>query len=187
MGVSPARARDIRLAQRGPEEVRARTGPYLLLAESPLDKSPRGPRPGAAALRRRPGRTYYIHPGLLDSAFQLLGSILPGAGTGIDAYVPMAFKRLQCFADSARAPLGLGNADLLRRQVGRGQLGPDRRAGARSSRMEGATLQRVSRDWIARLVAGPLPDWCYELAWVPEPLGVAAVDETAVEAGRWLI
>ena len=41
---------------------------------------------------------YHIHPGLLDSVFQLLGSILPGAGTGIDAYVPMAFERLQCSA-----------------------------------------------------------------------------------------
>ena len=41
---------------------------------------------------------YHVHPGLLDTVLQLLGSILPGAGTGIDAYVPMAFKRLQCFA-----------------------------------------------------------------------------------------
>ena len=40
---------------------------------------------------------YQIHPGLLDSAFQLLGSTLPGAGTGIDAYVPMGIDRLECY------------------------------------------------------------------------------------------
>ena len=56
---------------------------------------------------------YHVHPGLLDSVFQLLGSILPGAGTGIDAYVPMAFERLQCFAIPQGAPLGAGHADLL--------------------------------------------------------------------------
>ena len=71
--------------------------------------------------------------------------------------------------------LAMGNVDLI-----------DTR-GKVVAKLEGASLRRVSRDWIARLVAGPLPDWCYELDWVPQPLGVAAVDETAVEAGGWLI
>ena len=131
---------------------------------------------------------YWAHPGLLDTALQLLGSILPGAGTGIDAYVPMAFKRLQCFAAIPQGPLwvlatltsfdgkrAVGNFDLIDEQ---GQV---------VLRMEGATLQRVSRDWISRLVAGPVPDWCYELAWTAEAMGATAVDETAVEPGRWLI
>ena len=130
---------------------------------------------------------YRVHPGLLDSALQLLGSILPGAGTGIDAYVPMAFKRLQCFGipqgplwalaslTSFDGKLAVGNVDLIDDQ---GQV---------VLKLEGANLRCVSRDWVARLVAGPLPDWCYELAWVPQPLGAAAVDETAVEAGGWLI
>ena len=56
---------------------------------------------------------YLIHPGLLDSALQLLGSILPGAGTGIDAYVPMAFQSLQLLCGSARAALGAGYADFV--------------------------------------------------------------------------
>ncbi len=137
---------------------------------------------------------YHVHPGLLDTVLQLLGSILPGAGTGIDAYVPMAFKRLQCFAplypmgDTAQGTLwalatltsfdgklAVGNVDLIDEE---GQV---------VLKMEGATLRRVSRDWIARLAAGPLPDWCYELAWTPQPLSAAAVDETAVDPGRWLI
>ena len=100
----------------------------------------------------------------------------------------MAFKRLQCFAAIPQGPLwvlatltsfdgklAVGNVDLIDEQ---GQV---------VLRMEGARLQRVSRDWISRLVAGPVPDWCYELAWTAEAMGAAAVDETAVEPGRWLI
>jgi len=130
---------------------------------------------------------YHIHPGLLDSTLQLLGSILPGAGTGIDAYVPLTFKRLQYFAvpqgplwalaslTSFDGTLAVGDIDLIDIQ-GRVIL-----------KVEGACLRRVSRDWIARLAAGPLPDWCYELAWVSQPLSGAAVDETSVEPGHWLI
>ncbi len=54
-------------------------------------------------------------------------------------------------------------------------------------KIEGVNLRRVSRDWIARLAAGPLPDWCYELTWTPQSLAAAAVEETAVALGRWLI
>ncbi len=40
---------------------------------------------------------YQVHPGLLDSGFQLLGGILPGAGEGIDAYVPMGVDQVQVY------------------------------------------------------------------------------------------
>ena len=131
---------------------------------------------------------YHVHPGLLDSVFQLLGSILPGAGTGIDAYVPMAFESWQCFEmpqgplwalaslTSFDGNLAVGNIDLI-----------DASGSRVVAKMEGASLRRVSRDWLARLVAGPLPDWCYELAWTPQPLSMAAVEATALEPGRWLV
>ena len=130
---------------------------------------------------------FNVHPGLLDSVLQLLGSILPGAGTGIDAYVPMAFGRLQCFGipqgplwalatlTSFDGNLAVGNIELIDEQ------------GHVVMTLEAASLRRVSRDWIARLAAGPLPDWCYELAWTAQPLSTAAVEETSLEPGRWLI
>jgi acyl transferase domain-containing protein len=130
---------------------------------------------------------YHIHPGLLDSGLQLLGSILPGAGTGIDAYVPTAFGRLVRFADAATphwalatltsfdGTLAVGNVDLIDDQ------------GRVVVKLESASLRRVSRDWIARLAAGPLPDWCYELAWSPQPVGATVEDQTAAEPGPWLI
>ena len=130
---------------------------------------------------------YHVHPGLLDTLLQLLSSILPGAGTGIDAYVPMSFHRLQCFAapqgqlwalatlTSFDGKLAVGNVDLINAE---GQV---------VVKLEGANLRRVSRDWITRLAAGPLPDWCYKLDWTPQALGAATVEETTAEAGRWLI
>ena len=36
-------------------------------------------------------------------------------------------------------------------------------------------------------MAGPLPDWCYELAWTPQPLSAEVVEATALEPGGWLI
>lgn len=129
---------------------------------------------------------YQVHPGLLDSAFQLLGSLLPGAGEGIDAYVPLGVDRLQIHGRAAEAAwcraslqsfdgrVVLGSAELL---DGTGRLLVE---------LQNVRLQRVPRDWLARHLAGPLPDWCYELAWVPEP--VAPPSETSpANRGDWLI
>ncbi len=130
---------------------------------------------------------YQVHPGLLDSVLQLLGSILPGAGTGIDAYVPMAFGRLQCFG-IPQAPLwALATLKSFDGKLAVGDIELIDEQGHVVLTLEGASLRRVSRDWIARLAAGPLPDWCYELAWTAQPLDSTAVEETAFEPGRWLI
>lgn len=130
---------------------------------------------------------YQIHPGLLDTTLQLLGALLPGAASGIDAYVPMHFDRIQLF-DRPQGTLwclatlksfdgknAVGNIDLIDAE------------GRVVMRLEGAHLRRVTRDWLARLVAGPMPDWCYELAWVAQPLDTAPVDNTSLAPGRWLI
>ena len=43
------------------------------------------------------------------------------------------------------------------------------------------------RDWLARRLAGPLPDWCYELAWPLQPLDTAPSNGAKAEAGQWLV
>jgi len=53
-------------------------------------------------------------------------------------------------------------------------------------KLEGVRLQRVPRDWLARRLAGPLPDWCYELLWTPQPLDMPS-DQAAIVPGSWLI
>jgi acyl transferase domain-containing protein len=129
---------------------------------------------------------YHVHPGLLDSLFQLLGAILPGAGTGIDAYVPMSFERWQCSTIPERPLWALATLTSFDGNVARGNVDVIDGEGRVVARVEGASLHRVSRDWMTRLVAGPLPNWCYELAWIPQPLA-EVVQATAIGSYRWLI
>jgi acyl transferase domain-containing protein len=130
---------------------------------------------------------YYIHPGLLDTAFQLLGAALPGAGTNIDAYVPMSVDRLH-FVDRLQGPgRYLASITSLESNLAVGDVRLMDAAGRVLMKLEGLRLRRVPRDWLVRLVSGPLPDWCYELAWVTQPLDAASEDGKPVEPGHWLI
>ncbi len=130
---------------------------------------------------------YQIHPGLLDSAFQLLGSTLPGAGTGIDAYVPMGIDRLECY-DRPQGPTRyLASITSLEANAAVGDVRLVDLEGRLLLEIGGVRLRRVPRDWLARLVAGPLPDWCYELAWVSQPLTPPPAQSPADESGEWLI
>ncbi len=130
---------------------------------------------------------YYAHPGLLDSAFQLLGGALPGAGTGIDAYVPMSIDRLQWY-DRAQGPTYYrATITSLDANHAVGNVRLVDTSGRVLMAIDGVRLRRVPRDWLARLAAGPLPDWCYELAWTPQPPAPPASDKAPVEPGEWLI
>jgi acyl transferase domain-containing protein/NADPH:quinone reductase-like Zn-dependent oxidoreductase/acyl carrier protein len=130
---------------------------------------------------------YHIHPGVLDCGFQLLGAILPGAGQGIDAYVPMEVDRVQVY-ERVRGPAWwLATLHSLKGNVAIGDLQLVDGAGQVLSELEGVRLRRVPRDWLARRVAGAVPDWCYELAWPPKPLEPAAADAPQAGLDHWLI
>jgi acyl transferase domain-containing protein len=130
---------------------------------------------------------YYLHPGLIDSAFQLLGAALPGAGTGIDAYVPMSIDRLE-WHDRPQGPTWyLATITSLEANAAVGDVRLVDAAGKLLMKLEGVRLRRVPRDWLARLVAGPIPDWCHELAWVAQPLAPLEPKQALAEGGHWLI
>jgi NADPH:quinone reductase-like Zn-dependent oxidoreductase/acyl carrier protein len=140
----------------------------------------RGPRNGD-------GTGYHVHPGLLDCAFQLLGGALPGAGTGIDAYVPMTFQRLRLLDRTDQPAWYLVSLTELQRDFAVGNVSLTDAEGRVLMQVEGLRLRRVPRDWLARLVAEPLQDWKYELAWQKQPPKTDAADESSAEAGRWLV
>ncbi len=147
--------------------------------------------PEALAELRGPSPTdhadsYFIHPGLLDTAFQLLGSALPGAGMGIDAFVPVGVDRLQ-WHGRVEGPTFL-RATLTSHDANQatGKFRLVDASGRTLLQAEGVRLRRVPRDWLARLAAGPLPDWCYELAWIPQALPTVE-SPSGVEPGAWLI
>jgi acyl transferase domain-containing protein/NAD(P)-dependent dehydrogenase (short-subunit alcohol dehydrogenase family) len=130
---------------------------------------------------------YQIHPGLLDSAFQLTGALLPGAGEGIDAYLPVGIDRLQLYDRPAGAAWCAASLRELKGDVAVSDIQFLESSGRVLVQLEGVRLRRVPRDWLARRLAGPLPDWCYELAWPLQPLDAAPSNPAQVEPGRWLI
>src|SRR5262249_25613107 len=100
---------------------------------------------------------YHFHPGLLDSGFQMLGALLPGAGEGIDAYVPMGVERIH-FSARPREAAWIGTQlSSLTGNVATGDIQFLDSAGNVLVSLDGVRLRRVPRDWLARRVAGPLP------------------------------
>jgi acyl transferase domain-containing protein len=133
------------------------------------------------------GAGYHVHPGLLDCAFQLLGATLPGAGTGIDTYVPMTVGRLRLY--EANQPPAFFQASLtsLERDYAIGDITMLDAEGRVLMEVQDLRLRRVPRDWLARLVAEPQQDWTYELAWQDQPMTSEAANEADHEPGRWLV
>jgi len=129
---------------------------------------------------------YRIHPGLLDCGFQLLGALLPGAGEGIDAYVPMGVDRIQLFDRIEKPVYYFGKLRSFDGKLVVGDVQLADASGRVLMKIEGVRLRRVPRDWLARRLAGPLPDWTYDLTWTPQILPSADPNQ-AVEPGRWLL
>ena len=130
---------------------------------------------------------YQMHPGLLQSGFQLLCGILPAAGEGSDTYVPMGVDHVQLYDRPQTATWCQARLRSLRGKVAVGDLQFVDDSGRVLVKLEGVRLRRVPRDWLARWLAGPLPDWSYELAWAAQPLDSAASEPKAGEPGQWLI
>jgi acyl transferase domain-containing protein/NAD(P)-dependent dehydrogenase (short-subunit alcohol dehydrogenase family) len=130
---------------------------------------------------------YRLQPGLLDSMLQLLGAAIPGAGTGIDACVPMSVERLQLFERLQRPALAVATLTSWDGDMAQGHARLLNADGRVLLEVSGIRLRRVPRGWLTRLVAGPLPDWTYELAWIGQPLDAAREGVLSSEPGSWLI
>jgi acyl transferase domain-containing protein/NADPH:quinone reductase-like Zn-dependent oxidoreductase/NADP-dependent 3-hydroxy acid dehydrogenase YdfG len=111
-----------------------------------------------------------VHPGLLDTAFQLLGATLPGAGTGIAPSIPLRVERLRLH----RSPRGAAWC-LATRRSNEGGLAVgdvsflDEEGGVLLD-AEGVQLRQIPRDWLGGKAAPPSREWLHELAWVESPL-----------------
>ncbi len=130
---------------------------------------------------------YHIHPGLLDSGFQLMAAAMPGAGTGIDAYVPVGIKQLRLWSSAAGAAWYATSLRHLDRDHATGDVRLLDAEGNLLMELQGLRLRRVPRDWMARLVAEPPPQWVYELAWIKQSIDLGDADASAATPGRWLI
>ena len=134
-----------------------------------------------APLEREQAQAYNVHPGLVDSGLQLMGSILPGAG--IDPYIAVGVRRMRVYDQPGEdswyhcqlvATRGNRSEGDIRLYSSQGQL---------QMELEGITLRRVSRQWVLRVIGQPEPQWLYKIIWQNESLP----DSARTQAGVWLL
>jgi acyl transferase domain-containing protein/acyl carrier protein len=140
---------------------------------------------------------YRIHPGLLDSAFQLLRAVISNAGDRFNTYLPMGVDRLEVCDSPSQAARCVATLRMNEGKIAVGDVQWIDAEGRVLAKLEGVYMQCVPRDWLPRRLAGPLPDWSYELAWLPQPLETDANASTILlgeelgvdttQSNRWLI
>ncbi len=138
----------------------------------------------------RDAEAYRVHPGLIDSVFQLLSSLIPWAATAEDACVPASVDRLRLFARPGEHAWCEATLREVDESVGRGDVRLFDDAGRLLMEIEGLRLRRVPRDWLQKILGGKKTsekDWLYEVAWRSQTRTDAAAEDDRNQPGRWLI
>ncbi len=109
-----------------------------------------------------------LHPGLLDSCFQVMAATLDG-GAPWPVYMPLYVERmryqgpgvgpLSCEATRTGAAGETVTADLRVRDA----------RGALVAEITGLAVKRASRAALEQTVQRPWRDWLYQVAWRPQP------------------
>ena len=128
---------------------------------------------------------FYLHPVLLDAAFQVLGAIFPDDGK---TYIPVNIERLRVY----RQPeFRLWSAAMMRPLKNSQLLTADLRIFAEDGQLiatlEALKLQKVNRQSL--LAQESLQDWLYEVEWQPQVQTASSPqrDEVQRAEGTWLI
>ena len=155
-----------------------------------VDRLWRGDGEALGELREaRPGDeadSYFVHPGLLDSCFQLMGAALPTKDLEAGALIPISMERLTFHArpsgrlrnhvrlrprDPANADLRVADLVIFDAQCVVAEV-------------RGLRIHRAPQESLTRLAHRHLRDAIYGLIWVERP----RVELGAVTAGtRWVI
>ncbi len=130
-----------------------------------------------------------LHPGLLDSCFQVMAATLDG-GAPWPVYMPLYVERmryqgpgvgpLSCEATRTGAAGETVTADLRVRDA----------RGALVAEITGLAVKRASRAALEQTVQRPWRDWLYQVAWRPQPLAIMAdrsQDPVQSARGTWVI
>jgi len=126
---------------------------------------------------------YQWHPGLLDTMFQLLGATLHGKIESKNAFVPLNIERVRLLQRPAGRMWALATLQSLDDKLACGDVLLYSADGRLIGECVGLQLRRVASDWLRRVVAGPQPQWLYELDWIEQALAPAS-DPIG---GHWLI
>ena len=125
--------------------------------------------------------------GFWTADFNCWAAFCPAPARVFNTYVPMGIDQVQVYGPPQAAAWCRAWLRSLKGKVAVGDIQFLDDSAAVLVKLEGVRLRRVPRDWLARWLAGPLPDWCYELAWAGQPLDVAASESPDGEPGQWLV
>jgi len=126
---------------------------------------------------------YQLHPGLLDTMFQLLGTTLHEKIEANSAFIPLKIERVRLLQSPAGRMWALAKLRSLDDKSVLGDVRLYSSEGQLVAECEGLQLRRVARDWLRRVVAGPQPHWLYQLDWSEQTLMPA----TEPQGQHWLI
>ena len=140
----------------------------------------RAPRPGDECDR------YVLHPGLLDSYFQMASGFLAADHGDAVLWLPVRIGRIEMGHPVRRAVHGY--AERVAASSDDGVLTAHLRlfdeTGAPAGRIDGLQLRRVSREALRRMSGEDRREWLYRLEWRPAPL---PSESPAAEPAHWLI
>ncbi|MBI4616903.1 MAG: SDR family NAD(P)-dependent oxidoreductase, partial [Planctomycetes bacterium] len=115
---------------------------------------------------------WLVHPGFLDSCFQLLAAALPEGEQLGTAYMPIGLERLAFHGFGrgrywcrARLVSGSGTHETVT-----GEFTVADEAGRVALRVSGLVAKRATPEALARLAGERAPDWLYEVEWREKPL-----------------
>lgn len=135
--------------------------------------------------------SYHLHPVLLDSCFQTLGTVFPGYGQEDNSilYVPVGLQSYQVFRAGgsqlwAQAQLR-SQADSAIEEAFTADIHLFTEDGEPVAQLLGLQFRKVSRSAIWKAAQRRFDDWLYTLDWKPVPLAETA--GTPEPGGLWLI
>jgi acyl transferase domain-containing protein/acyl carrier protein len=133
---------------------------------------------------------YVLHPGLIDSFFQLIGAAVPAADMDDTAFVPVSLENFTFFQPPegvlwAYAGLRTDSTAVSDAFVGDLQLFNGQ--GMLIAQAKGLHVRRAARDLLLRASHPPSTNDMFEMAWQETAMTPLVSDEPLPKVGTWLV
>lgn len=130
---------------------------------------------------------YQLHPGLLNSLFRQISCILGSTANRLPEHTPTGVDRVELHDPTLQPKWSLVTLHAETEGAAIGDIQLFDATGQNIAEFESVRLQSVPRDWVARQKHRTVPNWCYELAWSPQPFGDIPTEAARATPDRWLI
>jgi acyl transferase domain-containing protein len=133
---------------------------------------------------------YVLHPGLIDSCFQLLAATIPSDGMEAGAYVPFALENFRFYRQprsTLRCHACIRPNDGQSKEWNVGDVSVFDETGQAVADVVGLHFKRASREALLRGVRQRGGNWLYEVQWKPRSRQEAHAVAHPQKQGHWLI